>query len=48
MPRVVDRMSGKVIEEYLQDIGTLEKYLDALRNWRGFQASRAKKIPAKR
>ncbi len=46
MPRVVDRMYGKVIKEYLQDIGTLEKYLDALRNWRGFQASRANEHPS--
>ena len=41
MPRLVGRMHGVVIREYLQDIGTIEKYLDALRNWCGFEESRA-------
>jgi len=41
LPRLAGRMYGKVIEEYLQDIGTLEKYLGALRDWRGLEQSRA-------
>lgn len=41
LPGLAGRMYGKVIEEYLQDIGTLEKYLQALRDWRGFEESRA-------
>jgi mannose-1-phosphate guanylyltransferase len=45
MPRLVGRMYGMVIREYLQDIGTLEKYLDALRDWRGFEESRANDGP---
>jgi mannose-1-phosphate guanylyltransferase len=35
LPRLAGRMYGRVIEEYLQDIGTLDKYLGALRDWRG-------------
>ncbi len=41
LPRLAGHMYGKVIDEYLQDIGTFEKYLSALRNWRGFDESRA-------
>jgi mannose-1-phosphate guanylyltransferase len=41
LPRLVGRMHGYVIEEYLQDIGTMEKYLDALKQWRGFAESTA-------
>ena len=41
LPRLAGRMYGKVIDEYLQDIGTLEKYFGALRDWRGLERSRA-------
>ena len=41
LPRLAGHMYGKAIDEYLQDIGTFEKYLSALRNWRGFDESRA-------
>jgi mannose-1-phosphate guanylyltransferase len=47
LPRLAGRMYGHVIEEYLQDIGTLEKYLDALREWRGFEDSRAGSGPGR-
>ena len=47
LPRLAGRMYGQVIEEYLQDIGTLEKYLDALREWRGFEDSRAGSGPGR-
>ena len=44
LPRLAGRMYGQVIEEYLQDIGTLEKYFSALRDWRGLEHSRAGSI----
>jgi mannose-1-phosphate guanylyltransferase len=46
LPGLAGRMHGYVIQEYLQDIGTIEKYLDALMNWRGFEESRAQGNPA--
>jgi mannose-1-phosphate guanylyltransferase len=46
LPKLAGRMYGKVIEEYLQDIGTFEKYLNALRSWQGLEQSRADLIPA--
>ena len=46
LPNLAGRMHGYVIQEYLQDIGTIEKYLDALMNWRGFEESRAQGNPA--
>jgi len=45
LPKLVGHMYGYVIEEYLQDIGTMENYLDALRQWRGFSESTAEKQP---
>jgi mannose-1-phosphate guanylyltransferase len=45
LPKLVGRMYGYVIEEYLQDIGTMENYLDALRQWRGFSESSADNEP---
>jgi mannose-1-phosphate guanylyltransferase len=45
LPGLAGRMHGYVIQEYLQDIGTIEKYLDALRNWRGIEESRAQGGP---
>jgi mannose-1-phosphate guanylyltransferase len=41
LPKLVGRMYGYVIEQYLQDIGTMESYLCALREWRGFAESTA-------
>jgi mannose-1-phosphate guanylyltransferase len=41
LPKLEGRMYGYMINEYIQDIGTVEKYLDALRQWRGFGDSRA-------
>jgi mannose-1-phosphate guanylyltransferase len=45
LPRLVGRMYGYLIHEYLQDIGTMETYLNALRTWRGFEESRAQPGP---
>lgn len=41
LPKLVGRMYGYVISDYLQDIGTMENYLNALRQWRGFSESTA-------
>jgi len=41
LPGLVGRMYGYVIDQYLQDIGTMESYLSALREWRGFDESTA-------
>lgn len=41
LPKVVGRMYGYVIQEYLQDIGTMQSYLNALRGWRGIIESTA-------
>ena len=35
LPRLVNRMHGYIIEEYLVDIGTPENYQRAQREWRG-------------
>jgi mannose-1-phosphate guanylyltransferase len=45
LPQLAGHMYGYVIPEYLQDIGTIENYLDALRHWRGFSESTADKEP---
>ncbi len=41
LPKLIGHMYGYEMREYLQDIGTMENYLSALRWWRGFSASSA-------
>lgn len=39
LPRLIGRMAGFQIQEYLRDIGTLEAYTDAQREWPGLRES---------
>jgi mannose-1-phosphate guanylyltransferase len=39
LPRLVRRMAGFQIQEYLRDIGTLEAYTEAQREWSGLRQS---------
>jgi mannose-1-phosphate guanylyltransferase len=48
LPQVVGRMYGYVIPEYIQDIGTVDNYLDALMHWCGWDDSKALGDPSGR